>query len=61
MANTAGRKAGDPKAIAGKVKAGEVLDDSLGFSTPNWRKDTSEISLTFKNPATITTAFKKDA
>jgi len=60
MANTAGRKAGDPKAIAGEVIAGEILDKSKGFSTSNWRKDTSEIALTFKNPTTVTTKFKND-
>lgn len=49
MANTAGRKAGDPKAVAGKVKAGETEDTSKGFSTPNWRPE-----------ATITTKWKKD-
>jgi len=48
MANTAGRKAGDPKAVAGKVKAGEILDASKGFVSPNWKK-----------PATVTTAWKK--
>ena len=60
MANTAGRKAGDPKAIAGKVKAGEIVDESLGFSSPNWRTDTAEVALTFKAPATVTTAWKDD-
>jgi len=40
MANTAGRKVGDPKAIAGKVIAGETEDTSKGFSTPNWKTET---------------------
>lgn len=39
MANLAGRKAGDPKAVAGKVKAGEVADTSKGYSSPNWKAD----------------------
>ena len=49
MANTAGRKAGDPKAVAGKVKAGETEDTSKGFASPNWRPETKP-----------TTAWKKD-
>ena len=49
MANTAGRKAGDPKAVAGKVKAGETEDTSKGFSSPNWKEETKP-----------TTAWKKD-
>jgi len=49
MANTAGRKAGDPAAIAGQVVAGEKEDTRLGFSSPNWKKD-----------AAVITAWKKD-
>ena len=49
MANTAGRTAGDPKAVAGQVIAGEKEDTRLGFSSPNWKKET-----------TVTTAWKKD-
>lgn len=60
MANTAGRKAGDPKAVAGKVKAGEILDASKGFNSPNWRKESAGTTLTFKNPSTTTTKWKDE-
>ena len=42
MANTAGRTAGDPKAVAGQIKAGETEDTSKGFSSPNWKADDYE-------------------
>lgn len=58
MANTAGRKAGDPKAVAGKVKAGEILDTAKVFSSPNWRPETKN-AMSYKKESTITTSWKK--